>query len=205
MAGWRVIERTGQTLTRLIERRLTLAGVTGVTARLATTASFGTLAASESPVISVLLYQVSENPERRNAAQIGLEDGRRLRQPLALELCYLITPWGSRGEDTDSDILAAQEEARLLGLILQALYDGAEIGTGDLFDDPVLPVWRAGENLQVILESLPLEDHYRIWDASELGYRLSLTYRVRVAYLDSVEETLAPLVTEGTFEGHHEP
>lgn len=162
--------------------------------------SFSELAATKSPVISLFLYRVSENPERRNALQKRNGNGPLRRQPLALELCYLVTPWGARPSTAIADdTTATLEEARLLGLILQAFYDKAEIGTADLFEDPAVPVWHAGDNLQVILESLPVEDHYRIWDASELGYRLSLTYRVRVAFLDSSEETLAPPVTTATF------
>ena len=84
---------------------------------------------------------------------------------------------------------------------MQAFYDNGEVGTTDLFEDPMIPVWRAGDNLQIVLESLPVEDHYRIWDASELGYRLSITYRVRVANLDSAEDGIEPLVLEATFRG----
>lgn len=202
MADWHVIERTVQTLVRLLEQRVNQAGITGLTVQPVTTVSFKGLASSTSPVITLFLYQVTENPEMRNAPHSVSPDGIRRRQPLVLELCYLVTPWGSRRSDSISDdSMASLEEARLLGLIFQAFYDHAEVGTSDLFEDATVPVWRAGDNLQIILESLPVEDHYRIWDASELGYRLSLTYRVRVAHLDSAKDLLAPPVVESTFEG----
>jgi hypothetical protein len=203
VADWGVIEATARTLVRLLEQRLRQAAITGVDILPLTTASFSDLAFSTSPVISLLLYQVMENPELRNRPRRVHPDGRTQRQPLALELCYLVTPWGSRSSDpsVDDDSRAALEEASLLGLILQAFYDHAEVGTADLFEDPARPVWRAGDNLQIVLESLPVEDHYRIWDASELGYRLSVTYRVRVASLDSAEIRHEPPVVEATFEG----
>lgn len=202
MAEWRVIERTVQTLVRFIEQRVRQAGITGLSVRPVTTFSFKELASSTSPVITLFLYQVTENPELRNQSMRIGPDGLLRRQPLVLELCYLVTPWGSRAsQSVADDSLASLEEARLLGLILQAFYDHAEVGTADLFDDPSIPVWHAGDNLQIILESLPVEDHYRIWDASELGYRLSLTYRVRVLHLETDAATSAPPVVEASFEG----
>lgn len=200
MANWRLIERTGQTLTRLLDQRLSLAGIPGVDVMTVSTGAFTDLAATANPVISLLLYQVTENTERRNALKRVLPDGTRQRQPLALELCYLVTPWGARPSPSAAhDAVAAAEEARLLGLILQTFYANAELGTGDLFEDPAVPVWNVGDGLQILLESLPVEDQYRIWDASELGYRISVTYRVRVANLEALAQPAGPPVVEATF------
>ena len=45
------------------------------------------------------------------------------------------------------------------------------------------------------MESLPVEDHYRIWDSGELPYRLSVTYRVRVLALESnIVQSTVPVV-----------
>jgi hypothetical protein len=178
MVSWQLIERTGQTLVRLLEQRIAEVGIGGVRVLNVSTGAYNDLATSSSPIISLMLYQVMENSELRNARKQVLPDGRLRRQPLGLELCYLVTPWGARAsESVDDDALAASEEARLLGLILQTFYSKAELGTADLFEDPAVPVWRAGDGLQIVLESLSVEDHYRIWDSSELGYHLSVTYR----------------------------
>ena len=200
MANWQLIERTGQTLVRLLEQRIAEVGIGGLEAMVVSTGAFDDLAASSAPIISLMLYQVMENPELRNARKRVLPDGSQQRQPLALELCYLVTPWGARAsQSVADDAVAVAEEARLLGLIMQVFYNKAELGTADLFEDPTVPVWHTGDGLQIVLESLPVEDHYRIWDASELGYRLSLTYRVRVASLDALEHPVGPPVGEGTF------
>ncbi len=200
MANWQLIERTGQTLVRLLEQRIAEVGIGGLQVMVVSTGAFDDLAASSSPTISLMLYQVTLNTELRNARKRVLPDGRLQRQPLPLELCYLVTPWGARASQTvDDDAVAVAEEGRLLGLIMQVFYNKAELGTADLFEDPAVPVWRTGDGLQIVLESLPVEDHYRIWDASELGYRLSLTYRVRVASLDALEQPVGPPVVEGTF------
>jgi hypothetical protein len=203
VASWQLIERTGETLVRLLQERIDLEvlppGTVGV--QLATTASFEDLRTTDTPMVTLLLYQVAENPERRNDLPRLLSDGTRTRQPLGLELCYLITPWGVRHDlSPATDLAATREEHRLLGLILQALYDHAEVGSARLAENPARPVWRQTDGLQIVLESLPVEDHYRIWDASELGYRLSVTYRVRVAALDPAEVAPAPRVASADFE-----
>ena len=200
MASWQLIERTGQTMIRLLQQRLMDVGIGGVRVLNVSTGAFNDLSTSNQPTISLMLYQVMENAELRNARKRVLPDGRLQRQPLALELCYLVTPWGARtSEGVEDDATAVSEEARLLGLILQTFYSQAEVGTGDLFEDPAVPVWSAGDGLQIVLESLPVEDHYRIWDSSELGYRLSVTYRVRVASLEALEHLVGPAVIEATF------
>ncbi|HSW22256.1 MAG TPA: DUF4255 domain-containing protein [Burkholderiaceae bacterium] len=188
MASWQVIEYTGLTLVALLRRRLALLNLAGVDVGLTSAASYPALATTASPFVSVFLYQVHANAELRNMTMRTRVDGSTQRQPLPLELCYLITPWAVRNaDDLASDSVAAQEEARMLGAVLQACYEGAELGRAELADDPLQPVWTDQDGLQVILESLPVETHYRIWDAAELGYRLSVVYRVRVASLDVLE------------------
>jgi hypothetical protein len=197
MASFQVIEHVGLTLVSLLQRRIDRLGLAGVTVGMATAASFGALAQTATPFVSVFLYQVSGNPELRNLPMRTNADGTRQRQSLPLELGYLITPWGVRtADDVASDGIAAQEEARLLGAVMQACYEHAELGRADLVDSAVAPVWADRDGLQIVLESLPVETHYRIWDASEQGYRLSVVYRVRVASLDPLEQAAGGRVAE---------
>lgn len=197
MASWQVIENTGLTLVALLRRRMDTLGLTGVGVGLVTAAAFRGLATTATPFISVFLFQVSGNAELRNQMMCTRADGTRQRQPLPLELCYLVTPWGVRnGDDAASDTLAAQEEARLLGAVMQACYEHAEVGRAELVDTALQPVWGDQDSLQIVLESLPIETHYRIWDAGELGYRLSLVYRLRVASLEPQAVESGARVTE---------
>jgi hypothetical protein len=201
MADWRVVENTGQTLVRLIERRIAQLGIPNVTVGLVTSSAYSALATTADPFISLFLFQIGGNPELRNRPQSVRPDGSRRRQSLPLELCYLVTAWGVRTpNDVASDTLAAREEARLLGLVMQAFYDEAEVGRGDLFEVPAIPVWAPGDGLQILMETLPVDEHYRIWDASELGYHLSLVYRVRVASLDPSLQVPPPPVVEASLE-----
>lgn len=201
MASWQVIENTGLTLVALLQRRVDLLGLAGVTVGLTSAASFGALSATAVPFISVFLYQASCNAELRNQMMRTRADGTRTRQPLPLELSYLITPWGVRNaDDVASDGVAAQEEARMLGAVLQACYENAELGRVDLVDSAAAPVWSDDDGLQLVLESLPVETHYRIWDAAELGYRLSVVYRVRVASLEPLEVLTTGRVRQADME-----
>ncbi len=197
LATWQVIEHASLTIKRLLEQHVLATFHTpSVAVELATTQAFPDLKAATRPTITVFLYRSVENPELRNAPRRPLSGGGLARQPLALELCYLITPWGVRGgSNADDDATATQEEHRLLGLIMQCFYDHAEVSRGELFEAPGTPVWQPTDAMQIVMDTLPVEDHYRIWDAGELSYRLSVTYRARVLGLDpSLTESSSPVL-----------
>jgi Pvc16 N-terminal domain len=201
MADWHVIDNTGRTLVAILQQRFQQLGLLNVTVGVVTTASFTTLATTADPFVSLFLYQITGNPELRNLPQPVRPDGSRRRQSLPLELCYLTTAWGVRNpDDVASDSLAAQEETQLLGIVLQTFYDDAELGRGDLFESAAVPVWAPHDGLQIVMETLPVDAHYRIWDAAELGYHLSLVYRVRVASLEPSLMPPAPPVSEAALE-----
>ncbi|MGL4397969.1 MAG: DUF4255 domain-containing protein [Hyphomicrobium sp.] len=201
MASWRIIEFCGQTIAQLIEQHLVRLGISNVTVGVVTAASFSALASTATPFISIFLYQIATNAEMRNWTQSLLPDGTPVRQPLPLELNYMITAWGVRQpNDLASDALAAREEARLMGAVLQSLYDNAEVGRGDLAETSTAPGWHANDSIQLVLQSLPVETHYRIWDAAELGYRLSHIYRARVTSLEPTPPRQAPVVTDAALE-----
>jgi hypothetical protein len=201
MADWHVVENVGRTLVLLIERRIGELAIGGVTVALTTTAAFPALRSTSVPFVSLFLFQISGNPEMRNRPmQLG-PNGQLRRQSLPLELCYFITAWGVRApNDIASDGVAAREEARLLGAVMQALYDNAEVGRSDLFELVGTTVWAPGDGLQIAMETLPVDQHYRIWDAGEMPYRLSLIYRVRVASLDPSLPPATPSVVQAQFE-----
>ena len=75
------------------------------------------------------------------------------------------------------------------------LYDRRELGAADL----VGTSWEPDDTVQLILESLPLEDHYRIWDANNVAYRLSLTYLARVVGLSATDILVVPPVVDADF------
>jgi hypothetical protein len=202
VATWELIESTGRTLVRLLQNHVDqVMPMAGVSVQLATTRLFRTLETTSKPTITVFLYRALENAEMRNGPRRTLTDGSTARPLLPLELCYLVTPWGVRRDDTPlSDQQAAQEEHRLLGVALQAFYDHAEISRAELVEDIGTSVWAPVDSVQMVLETLPVEDHYRIWDSGELDYRVSLTYRVRVLGLEPTTSEIASRVVESTTE-----
>src|SRR5689334_4753094 len=91
VATWQLIEHASLTLKRLLEQHvLSTFGSASVTVQLATPESFKALTEAQQPTITLFLYRCVENPELRNAPKRRLPDGRLVRQPLVLELCFLI-------------------------------------------------------------------------------------------------------------------
>ena len=141
--------------------------------------------APTAPAISVFLYRVTVNPEMRNGPRRVLPDGRITRPLLPLDLRYLITAWA---RDT-------RGELQIIGRIMQVLYDRAELGAADLQGTS----WEPDDTVQLVFETLPLEDHYRIWDTTDIPYRLSLSYLARVIGLAPAEAQQFPPVLEAAF------
>jgi hypothetical protein len=203
MATWQLIEHASRTVVRLIESHIALAMPgSSVEVKLATPHSFGTLKNVTKSTVSIFLYKVNEHAELRNSPHKKLSDGTLRRPPMVLELCYLVTTWGSRGnQPAVNDAAAAFEEHKLLGVVMQGMYEHSEVSRAELFEDPTKPpVWGDSDALQVVLESLPIEDLYRIWDSSELAYQLSATYRVRVLSLDLLSVQRTRPVVDASFK-----
>ena len=183
MAAPDAIRDVAETLVFLLRAGLPTIDPTKIT--VATPDTFEALRDPVKPNITVFLYRIAVNPQMRNDPRRTRPDGTVQPPPLPLELSFLITAWA---KDT-------RDELRLLGRILQVLHDHRELGAADLVGSS----WETDDSVQLILESLPLEDHYRIWDANEVPYRLSLTYLARVVGLSAIE-TLSPApVISGRF------
>ena len=172
MAGPDVIRDVGTTLVFLLR-----GGVDPVVEPeniyLSTPHAFQDYQEPTAPLITIFLYRVAINSQMRNSPRRTLPDGRTTRPLLPIDLSFMITPWAAETID----------EYRIAGRILRTLYDNAELGSAHLQGDS----WEAGDSVQIILESLPLDDHYRIWDSSSLPYRLSLSYMVRVVGIEPGE------------------
>lgn len=128
--------------------------------------------APRQPAVTIFLYSVGINGEMRNAPRRPLPSGELRRPPLPLELRFLITPW--------TQII--RDAYRIIGAIALLLSDRAVLRFGDLLGDEV---WAPDDTVELLLESLPVDDHYDIWDPSEVPYRLSLAYLARVVGIDS--------------------
>ena len=182
MASANAVRDTAETLVYLLRAGIPSTLVDPLRIAVSTPDAFEALRDPIRPNITVFLYRIAINPQMRNQPPRLLPDGRTARQFLPLELCFLITPWAKETRD----------ELRIIGSILQVFYDRAELGAADLQGDS----WEIDDSVQLILESLPLEDHYRIWDANEVPYRLSLTYLTRVVGIAPAEAMSIPPVVD---------
>jgi hypothetical protein len=141
------------------------------------------------PRVTLFLYQILEDASVRNRAGIGrVVNGQvqRRKAPLGLRLQYMITAWGG---DRHS-------EQRMLGRVLQVLYDDAILDGGDLTG--VL----AGSDarIDISLSPIELEDRARVWSAIGQTYRLSINYEARVVDIDAETEIGATPVRERRIE-----
>jgi hypothetical protein len=146
--------------------------------------------ATDPPMLTVFLYEVVEDPTAKNrpprrkspAPGAVPPEMRVSRAALALTLRYLITPWSN-------DRLTDQ---RILGRAMQALHDNA------ILSGPALQGGLLGtvESIKIGLNQLTLEERTRIWHAVDKPYRISASYDVRVATIDSTVERLVTPVAD---------
>ena len=139
-------------------------------------------------IVTIFLYHVGVHGEMRNAQRntVGGDGGRPL---LPLELRFLVTPWTQHVSDS----------YRIVGAITQLLNDNSVLHFDELAATSSDDIWAPDDTVELILESLPVEDLYDIWAPTDLPYRLSLTYLARVIGIDSLISTRAPPVAMATF------
>jgi Pvc16 N-terminal domain len=131
--------------------------------------------------VSLWLYMIAENEFIKNAPPQRVADDTEQFPPLALDLYYLLTPFGPSGE---ADLL-------ILGRAMQALYDSART---TLINTSV----SVAENLSINLFRRTLDELSRVWEALQEPYRLSVCYQVRITRIDSTIMTTGSPVLEMT-------
>lgn len=133
--------------------------------------------------LSLWLYQITENEFMKNQSMRRGVNGPDEDQfpPLALNLHYLVTPFGPSGE---ADHL-------ILGKTMQLMYDNATLLVREPVDGIV-------EELRIILCPLKLEELTRIWESLREPYRLSVCYQVKVTRIDSQRLPASARIVERT-------
>lgn len=126
------------------------------------------------PTLTLFLFDVHEDPSARNRSRIrevNPPDINIRKPPLALMLRYLLTPWsGDRFTDH-----------RILGRVMQTLYDGAIISGTQLAGG----LAGSDQALKITPATLTLDERSRVWFSVQRPYHLSVAYEVRVVNLDS--------------------
>jgi hypothetical protein len=127
---------------------------------------------------------VGVSAEMRNSGRRLTGSGAAAKPPLPLELRFLITPWAQRVKDM----------YRLVGAIAQLFHDRAVLNRGDLSGSS----WQPDDTVEIVMESLPVEQHYDIWESTDIPYRLSLTYLARIIGIDSALVSGGPPVVSAS-------
>lgn len=135
--------------------------------------------------ISLFLYRVEINSSLRNLpSRTGL-DGISRRPPLPLDLYYLLTVWAK-------DVVKQQ---RILGWAMRTLEDAPVLSASRLNNfGPESDVFQPNEKIELIYQSLSLQDLSNLWSAFKVSLPMSVAYIARVVGIDSTistEETTA--------------
>ena len=131
-------------------------------------------------ILTIFMYRVEFNKTMRAAwSGIGSFDGYA---HLPLDLHFLITAWEDNPEG----------ELRMLGRAMQCLE------TTPILGGPLLAAsgeWAPAEAVQVVLEDMPPDSMFRIFDSLQTDFKLSVAYIARVVLVDGLSSNLAPAVT----------
>lgn len=142
----------------------------------------GDQAGNSNARLSLWLYRVVENEFRKNAPHTRIPVGgaadQLRRTPLALDLYYLLTPFGGTEDERQSR----------LGAVM-----------GRMHQQPILVVNpNAGnirEELHVQLFRMAQEELSRIWEALNEPFQLSVVYQIRFVRIDVANlEAPAPVL-----------
>lgn len=141
--------------------------------------------------LSLYLYRIVENGDMKNRPPEQINTSFLRYPPLSLNLFYLITPLTN----------SADNDHKLLGKTMQILYDNA-IVKGAALQGVLI---HTAEELRIILNPISMEDLTKLWSAFMRSYRLSVSYEVKVIYIDSERETAGERVRRKRIEFKQSP
>lgn len=126
--------------------------------------------------ISLFLYRIAANTSRRNLPPTTGPDGRRFRPPIPVDLYYIATAWAP----------TAVRQQRLLGWAIRMFEDVPVLPTGLLNNyGPEPEIFKQGETVEIILDSLTLQDLNNFWGVSKSSLQLSVGYIARMLFIQS--------------------
>lgn len=162
----------------------------------------------DGPLVNLFLYRVCENAAMQSVPQRGTGDRTLQRAPLAVDLHYLLTTYGTNNNTQDDTLKDEIRAHHLLGSAMRVLHDHAiltpalEDKGGKQILEPLLA--SAAEHVKITLQPLSLEDLSKVWTALSLPYRASAAYEVTVVQIDSrLGAAGGPPVGPGPDDGRH--
>lgn len=161
------------------------------------------------PSLNLFLYRVSPNPGWRNAGlpAFGSDGGRVSNPPLALDLHYLLTAYGTSDFHAEimlgyamsilhdrpvldrAGIRAALDPGPVTSAILPQAYQA--VAASDLADQV--------EAVTVTVDPIDSEEMSRLWSAIQAHYRPTAAYLVSVVLIEAEHSTRSalPVLTRG--------
>lgn len=134
--------------------------------------------------VSLYLYRVAVSTMRRNLPPTVAPDGRRFRPPLPLDLYFMLSPWAK----------SAARQLRILGWAMRELQNMPVLPSGLLNHyGPEHDTFRPTEAVELICESVSLQDMSFILEPIKSAQPLSVVYVARMVLIES----LVPLVEAG--------
>lgn len=135
----------------------------------------GDLASPMTEGVSLYLYRVTVSGNRNLPPQVG-RDGKRYRPPIPLDLHFLVTAWAE----------TATRQQRLLGFAVRTLEDTPILPAGVLNQhSPEPDVFRPDETVELVFESVSVQDFAYIWDVAQTKEQPSATYVARMVEIES--------------------
>jgi hypothetical protein len=145
--------------------------------------------------LNLFLYQLSRNTAFSNREMPQqVKPGETAFPPLALNLHYLITPFGRDGDATQ------QFSHELLGKAMSTLHDHMILSADDIRAATAATLPRSDldrqvERIRITFQPLTIEEISKLWTGFATQYRLSAAYEVAVTLIESSHPVRAPLPT----------
>lgn len=157
---------------------------------------------TNSNLISVYLYRISENSAMKNHPALQIDKDKSKPSPLGLDLHYLITAYG----------IDETNKLAFLGRAMQILYDHPVLQGTALRDANIIKLVSppseinlvkdtdnlvgSSKQLRISHDPLNQETITQIWQALEVSMRLSAFYIVTPAEIESTLETTGKRIIE---------
>ncbi|HKO99556.1 MAG TPA: DUF4255 domain-containing protein [Pyrinomonadaceae bacterium] len=172
MAGFQAIAATGEAMRKLLANACP-SEFSGAQFKLYQISDFG------NPMdegISLYLYRLAVSGARRTLPPTVGPDGRRYRPPIPLDLHYIASVWGK----------TAIKQQRLLGWMIRMFEDVPILPVGLLNDNgPDPEVFEPNETVEVLFESINLQDWNNLWSPTKTNAPLSVGYVARMIGISS--------------------
>ena len=129
--------------------------------------------------VSLFLYRIDPNKAIRPLPGRPGPDGRRGPPPIAVDLHFLLTAWAG-----DASLQHA-----IAGWMMRVMEDHPVLAVPDLDDQ----VFRPGETVEIVQESLTTEEMLHTWELTAgHAYQLSVSYLARSVQIESAARMERP-------------